>query len=431
MKTEFERSLHSNYMVIKDEESEAALSADIKENYQVRMLSETGIEGFLLLKIRYFNGRAEFCYDISSKQKMSDWFKAKKISNTELKNILLNLCKVLESAEDYLLDAEHIVLKPDYIFADTDNYRIYLCYCPFFEEDIIKTGQEFLQYLLEILDYNDKAAVELGYEVFRLCMKNGFGIEIIQNCLVETEEAVRSEAQEEWNSVVPVSVMKEEIEDEYEKFIIPYFDLSFRRKICVALMLAEIVLSILLIPNFSKSQAVILIYLILTALFVGGMLVLSVFYNNLKQLTRLVNIKGYIAYDDNNDEYIYEAEKETLKEEAIVPEPEETVLLAYMGKGERFRRLHYIGTRSQEDIILTNYPFTVGKAMEGNDYCLSYPFVSRVHFRIEKDEDKYFITDTNSRNGLLINGESLNATETKELCIGDRIELGDLVFLFQ
>lgn len=141
MKTEFERSLRNNYMVIENaEESEAEGFDNLEDNYQIRMLSETEIEGFLLLKVRYFNGRAQFCYDISAKQKMSDWFKVKKINNIELQNILLSLCKVLDKAEDYLLDVNHIILKPDYVFVDMDKYLVYLCYCPLYDEDIIKTG---------------------------------------------------------------------------------------------------------------------------------------------------------------------------------------------------------------------------------------------------------------------------------------------------
>ena len=80
MNTEFERGLHNNYMVVKNTED---VLVDVEDNYQVRMLSEASVEGFLLLKVRYFNGKAEFCYDISAKQKMSDWFKAKKINNTD------------------------------------------------------------------------------------------------------------------------------------------------------------------------------------------------------------------------------------------------------------------------------------------------------------------------------------------------------------
>lgn len=286
-----------------------------------------------------------------------------------------------------------------------------------------------MQYLLEILDYTDKAAVETGYEVFRLCMKNGFGIDIIMNYFAEKQEPIVEETRE-WNSLVPVSVMKEEIEDEYEKPVIPCLELSLRRNLCIMSFFLEIMLSVVLVPLFWKSAIAIIVYVVLTLVLTGLFCSLSFFYNKLQQWTKIAETKGYIAYEDNESEYIYETEDD-LKGKKKQPEMEETVLLAYAGKNERQRRLHYIGTRSQEDIILTNYPFTVGKATEGTDYCLSYPFVSRIHFRIEKDEDKYYITDTNSRNGLLINGENLNATETKELCNGDRIELGDLVFLFQ
>lgn len=430
MKTEFERSLHNNYMVIENsKEPEAEFFDALEDNYQVRMLSETEIKGFLLLKVRYFNGRAQFCYDISAKQKMSDWFRVKKINSIELKNILLSLCEGLDMAEDYLLDLNHIILKPDYIFVDMDKYLAFLCYCPLYDEDIIMTGQEFLQYLLEVLDYNDKTAVETGYEVFRLCMKNGFGIDVIKNYFAGKQEITVEEAGE-WNSVVPVSVMKEEIEDEYEKPVIPYLEFPLRKNLCIVAVFLESIFSALMFPLFSRSVWAIIIYLVLTALVLVFALSLSVFYNKLQQWTKISETKRYMPYGDGEEEYVYEVE-EALEKEKKPPESEETVLLAYSGKAERLRRLHYIGTRTQEDIILTNYPFTVGKAAEGTDYCLSYPFVSRIHFRIEKAEDKYYITDTNSRNGLLINGDNLNATETKELCAGDRIELGDLVFLFQ
>ena len=428
MNTEFERGLHKNYMIIKAAEADVFLPADIKDSYQIRMLSDAGAKGFLGLKIRYFNGKEEFCYDISSKQKLSDWFRAKKINNSELKSILNNLCEALANAEDYLLDAEHIVLNPDYIFSVMDNNTLYLCYCPLFEEDITKSGQEFLQYLLEIIDYNDKEAVEMGYEVFRLCMKAGFGINIIRECLGSAEKEVHKE---EWNSIVPVSVMKEEVEEEVEKPIIPYIELPLRKKICLGLMLTEGILTVAILPHFSRSWMIIVVYLFLSVVLIGGVLALSIFYNKLEQYTRVIRIKGYVAYEDKNDGYVYGKEEEDSGGKLNQAELEETVLLAYTGRNERFRRLHYIGTRMQEDIILTNYPFTVGKADTGTDYRLLYPFVSRLHFKIDKIEDRYYITDMNSRNGLLINDKSLNATETRELFAGDRIEIGDLVFLFQ
>ena len=428
MKTEFERSLHNNYMIIADTEENSFVN--YADDYQMKMLSGKEVEGFLRVKVRYFNGNAEVCYDISAKQKMSDWFKTKKINYSGLRGVLSGVCQAFENAGEYLLDECRIILRPDYIFADTEDYRVFLCYCPFYGEDIIKSGQEFLQYLLEVLDYNDKQAVELGYEVFRLCMKDGFGVDIIKQCLEKvtiTEAAEVTEA-EVWNSIVPVSVMNEEVEEEYEKSWIPYLSAPLRKKICIGLVAAEVVLSLILVPILLKSQEVLLLYLLFSIIFIGGALAVSAFYNKLQlRFTRIVRTGGYIAYDDKGDGYIYGEETKKTEEK-----PEETVLLAYTGKGERYKRLHYIGTRQQEDIILTNYPFTVGKAESGNDYCLSYPFVSRVHFRIDKDENgRYYITDANSRNGLLINDISLNATETREIFPGDRIELGDLVFLFQ
>ena len=191
METEFEKGLHNSYMVLKN-----ISEGDFKEDYQVRMFLRKEIKGFLSFKQRYFNGRTEICYDISLKQKLSDLFKTKKLDYCLLQQLLKSLYDAFDNAKDYLLDSNHIVFNSDYIYYDADKSSVYLCYCPFYEQDIIKSGQEFLQYLLEVLDYDDRDAVEAAYEIYRLCMKDGFHMELLRKMPIKENKEEIKKAEE-------------------------------------------------------------------------------------------------------------------------------------------------------------------------------------------------------------------------------------------
>jgi len=70
--------------------------------------------------------------------------------------------------------------------------------------------------------------------------------------------------------------------------------------------------------------------------------------------------------------------------------------------------------------------FSLGRDL-ANDVQLLYPKVSRVHAEITYENGTYIITDQKSRNGTYINGKKVRK---KVLDDGDRIKLGDTVFLF-
>lgn len=70
--------------------------------------------------------------------------------------------------------------------------------------------------------------------------------------------------------------------------------------------------------------------------------------------------------------------------------------------------------------------FSLGRDL-ANDIQLLYPKVSRVHAEITYDDGTYVIADRESRNGTYVNGKKV---KKKVLEDGDRIQLGDTVFLF-
>jgi pSer/pThr/pTyr-binding forkhead associated (FHA) protein len=71
-------------------------------------------------------------------------------------------------------------------------------------------------------------------------------------------------------------------------------------------------------------------------------------------------------------------------------------------------------------------PITIGRE-EGNTIQLNDDRVSRYHIKIQEDHDKIVLTDLDSTNGTLVNGEE---TQIRILRYGDMITVGRTVLLF-
>ena len=54
-----------------------------------------------------------------------------------------------------------------------------------------------------------------------------------------------------------------------------------------------------------------------------------------------------------------------------------------------------------EDIVIAYYPFIIGKQENLVDYVLRRETVSRLHLRIDRKEDRYYVQDLNSTNGTM------------------------------
>ena len=85
---------------------------------------------------------------------------------------------------------------------------------------------------------------------------------------------------------------------------------------------------------------------------------------------------------------------------------------------------------SDEDIVISYYPFVIGKHKDLADYVLLKDTVSRFHIRLDEDNGNYTITDLNSTNGTRVRGSLLEANETTQLEPGDQIFMADCGYVF-
>ncbi|GHU58035.1 hypothetical protein FACS1894133_2040 [Clostridia bacterium] len=89
------------------------------------------------------------------------------------------------------------------------------------------------------------------------------------------------------------------------------------------------------------------------------------------------------------------------------------------------------------DIVIAVTPITVGNGKTVGKFNLRSgvvihnPMVSRLHATITREGDRYYITDTHSRNHTLKNGTKLEADVPSELKDGDKLTFADSDFIFR
>ena len=85
---------------------------------------------------------------------------------------------------------------------------------------------------------------------------------------------------------------------------------------------------------------------------------------------------------------------------------------------------------SGEEIIISYYPFVIGKHKDLADYVLPRDTISRFHLRLDEEEGHYTVTDLNSTNGTRVGGRLLEANETVRLEPGDQVYIADQGYAF-
>lgn len=346
MEVSYRRELDHNYLVLEEKE--------FRENYQVEMLLKNRIPGFLECRMTRVDREASFCYEITSRQNLRLVLERKRITLTELVKLLKGIEQAAATCEEYLLDAERILLQPEYIYLDPDTWKVWVCFYPFEEQD---TGGELLglaEYLLDHLDRQDSGAVTLGYEFYRMAGEENPSI----RKLLET-----------WGSNTAEDARSDDTGTEERK--------TEERQ-----------------PAFSYKKSG-----------VAGMAAASDAWER-SQENRLA---------ENFPEWVDTA-------------PGGTACLANVREPGLFLRSE---SAAWPDLRVNKESFLVGKKKDAVDGWLKARGISRIHAKISREEDCYYLTDLNSTNGTFLNGGRLGVNEKARLRPGDSVGFADVRYVVE
>lgn len=174
MEIRYKRDLNSNYMILKEERPG-------EEDYELRMITENRIYGFLPCVVQRHGDQVEYYYEITGRQSMELSYERKKLNFVQLKALLKELLRTLEAAREYLLNPDHIRLSPESVYLNVRSEKLYLCYYPGFEKEIRESFLSLAEYLLGKLDKSDTEGIAFGYELYQSAQEPNFSLlELLQ-----------------------------------------------------------------------------------------------------------------------------------------------------------------------------------------------------------------------------------------------------------
>lgn len=446
--------MNRNYMVIHPKQGQ-------NESYMIRMLNGNKISGLLSFQEKQVDGDVMFYYDITSKQPLNRVLEKRSLTAGEFRGLICDFIFTLRQMERFLLDEGQLCLKPEHIYVEPDTFHGSFCLIPGKRGDFSMEFCELAQYLLDHVNHSDGEAVVLAFSVFRECRKDNFGIDDIERCMGETdekgmgtvgpterriEESVPEQPEWEWDITQKSMVKNQETQEKKQNDSFLYRRGAARWRRTAA---GGIVSGMILVPAITFrlmgtggflqwSKEIFACELLLAALLAAA-LRRSETAEPGKKLESEKGAEGigpgeeelWKVYFNEMDE-CGETERQSRTENSKDADSEEnmkTVLLTAAPVYQETRSLAPID--GGPEIPIGYYPFLIGKNKDLSDFFLNEDGVSRLHVKIDKTEDGYSVTDLNSTNGTRVNGELLEANETRSLPLGSELAIAAVRYRFR
>ena len=479
MRPEYKRDMNHNYLILYGEDE---INTDA---YQVRMLVGNVIPSVLKCRIQGMDGRFLIYFDITSKQALNILYEERKMKIEDLNLIFGGFVQVMEDAAEYLINPGQFLLSPEYMYADVEKKKIYFCMMPGYEKDIKNQFQLLAEYILPKIDHEDSQAVLLGYGVYKRTMEDCFHLEHIKEELykVQGQKDREKEAEKDiWKSgeenqdVLNIHIQEDYLEDDESGMEFVREGEAPKKKGLLykagmigvaAVLLCLITVAVLsgYLPYMETGTVLGIIIVLAT----GVMLVTYIIKKKknpgiyprknirerenetLRKKTKTnTEIKTNTAdYDKSGSESEWfgrdslemseinkvkqqiptEEKREKRLYEQSHPDYGETVVLS---AGAVSGPASLVSKEPGElaTIYLNEDLTVIGKLENACDAVIDLPTVSRIHAKIRKREEAYYLTDMNSRNGTSVNGRLLRPEEEYQLEPEDEIDFAQARYIF-
>lgn len=460
MKTSYQRELKRNYLIVETETSEG----QGEPPFEQKMLEQNQIDGILRFQVRQKDEEVRFFYEITSKQPLSRLLEGQTIQAEQIRTLVFGIARSLDHMEQYLLSEKSVLLDPEYLYVDPESLKVWLCLVPGMECDFPEDYSRFLEYLLGKVDHRDKESVVLAYGLYQETRKENYGmadilrlaqqkssvsgpnhksgtksqwqrsddLEVLQSAggniageksLEEGDHVQRSRQENGWQlgtvrgkqiqtdaQEEPAGLLgrwkqrrkerKEEKQRELERAVqMPWDTIAFDGASPEEWGTPE---------GYSRAE-----------------------YKEERGTensgVRYEMGNGGTAYDPGS-----RAGRQQPLEAAAAAQSSDTILLngETNGAAAQVKRLTALEPGT-EDIVIAYYPFIIGKQENLVDYVLRRETVSRLHLRIDRKEDRYYVQDLNSTNGTMAGGHMLENNEIMEIWDGVEISIAGARYRFE
>lgn len=373
MKTEYIRNLSVSHMVVEQ--------LGEQEEWEKEMIAHSRIEGVLFAQNTEENGERKLWYNITGKQGLDVVLEKEELGFELLCAVFRGLYEVMRALEEYLLRTDDVMLRPECIFVEHITGKICFCYYPGNRDKMPQALKSLTEYLMKKLNHGDQKAVNLAYSLYEKAVKESF-------CLSDLGELIRIPYDREEIPEREELSGTEELRAERSQEKQPIPDMKDNRWKRVRDFLLKLYTSMIKKDSYMKKKRCLC-----------------------------------SGRDDGMETFVFEPDEE---EKTGTPRP--TVLLADVA-GQPDGVLCYEGRGTCSDLTVTGNSYTIGSGMSCDGHVPSAT-VSRIHARISRIDDIYFIEDLNSANGTYVGSELLNYKVKMSLRKNEIIVFADEKFRF-
>ncbi len=421
-----------NYLILKD-------NGCLTENvYQRKMVTENKIKGLLESQERHINGEMLLYYEITSRQSLASIYDGKSIGMEQLCRFFLQLKRVNEHLQKYLLDSSCLILQPEYIFQNIESGEFYFLYYPDSEEGKFS---ELLDFLMSRVNNEDMEAVEMVYKIADLTGKEQLVLDEIlrwfQDDIIDVREEGKAKTQYQETAGGDFNLQKEsrffeeKTEDNLAEELPEEKERADKNKLIITLcaiwgtwILGSAVLAYL--KNNYEFSGREVIYLL--AGWIAVTVLALVFSVMTLHRERIKNREGEKSRTEPAEAYRY-----VDVSEYAVPQPPEdsgnTVFIPWSENCEN--KLYSMDRKNKCHIDLGKLPLTVGKLAGAVDMVIKEQSISRMHAKFSRNGNSIYVTDLNSTNGTFKNGMRIVPNTSEMIEPGDEIRLGKLKFIYR
>ena len=187
---------NNSYFILKEE------TISSREEFLLRMITENQIPGLLQATRNQLNAEGEIYYNINGYISFAEYCGKKQLGQQDLKRLLLSLQGILKQMEEYLLDADSLLLEPESLFLSTSKETYAFCLYPFAKKNIRSQIQDLGEYLLNHINHEDEKVVKMTYQFYRMTREENFEIwQVVEELIRETSQPdVEKVPERSWKS---------------------------------------------------------------------------------------------------------------------------------------------------------------------------------------------------------------------------------------
>lgn len=399
---EFVREMDKNYLKIVNDTG--------CSDYCMKMLENNDIEGFLPTRSVSVNNQLSYLYDISGNIPLEEKYSGKELSAEDIVRIAGQIREIIEVSESYMLNIDGVLFDIRYIFCGINDMSWNFVYNSSAASEARDGIKRVLEFILGKLDHKDGNAVILGYGLYkRVCHGEIPITRIFDNIeeLTEDKKDVEYELnRRQYPSVMPESIIQEEekTSPDYKKYIIPG----------VAVGVAAVILAAVL----SGAAMAVVVFLICIAVLAAFL----IFKMRGQFWERIVRREVDMPYEADTPQLSVSRQNVMAGVTSNIVD-NATVLMSM--ENTSLRRIVKDGPR--DEYMLTQGNVSIGSGASA-DILIKDSGISRLHARLTKEGEMYFIKDMNSTNGTWVNEHRLSVYEMCPVKNGDIIRLAQSRF---